>query len=279
MALLQLTKPSVTRLVLVTTLCGAAAAPGPIDLLLLVTALVGTALVVGAANTLNMYLERDTDALMERTRNRPLPSGRLTPEVALWFGLALSVAGLSLLSFAVNALTGLLAAIALISYVLLYTPLKRVAPIALYVGAIPGAIPPLLGYSALAGELGLEGLLLFGILFVWQLPHFVAIAIFRQAEYERAGLQVLPVRRGLAAAKLEMVVQLVVLLAVSLLPVKFGIGGAAYAVVAALAGLGLLGWGLMGLRASAGVSWARSLFFASMPYLVIVFGAFVLTAS
>jgi heme o synthase len=278
-ALLQLTKPGVTRLVMVTTLSGALIAPGPVALGQLLVALPATALVVGAANALNMYLERDSDAAMERTRERPLPSGRLAPEVALWFGVALALVGLPLLSFLVNPVTGLLAATALVSYVLVYTPLKRVTPLALHVGAIPGAIPPVIGWASMTGSVDVRAAVLFAILFVWQLPHFLAIAMFRQDEYARAGIAVMPAVRGLRRTKRAAVAYLVLLLVVSLMPALVGLAGVAYTLVAAVLGLGFLGWGVYGLKPEAGTAWARSLFFASLPYLVLIFGALVVSAA
>jgi len=276
--LLQLTKPRITRLVMITTLCGALVAPGPIKLWSLAIALVGVSFVVGAANAFNMYLERATDAAMERTKTRPLPAGRLAPELALWFASALAVVGLALVSSLVNPLAGLLSAIALLSYVLVYTPLKRVTPWALHVGAVPGAIPPLIGWASVTGSLSLPAFTLFLILFVWQLPHFLAIAIFRRGEYEKAKLRVLPAVKGLARTKFEIVAYLLLLLVVSLLPPLTGLGGASYVIIAAVLGAVFLGWGVYGLRAQAASRWARSLFFASMPYLVLVFGALVAAA-
>jgi protoheme IX farnesyltransferase len=272
----QLTKPAVTRLVMVTMLCGALLAPGRLDVVRLVVALVSTALVVGAANALNMYLERESDAAMERTRGRPLPSGRLAPEAALWFGFTLGGIGLAVLGLAVNPTAALLAAIALLSYVLVYTPLKRITPLALHVGAVPGAIPPLIGWASVQERLTLEAFALFAILFFWQLPHFLAIAIFRQREYERAGLRVYPSARGLPSTKRHVVATLVLLCAASALPLLVGPAGALYSAIAAVSGAAFLVCGVAGLRASAGARWARTLFFVSLPYLVVVLGGLVL---
>jgi heme o synthase len=276
--LVQLTKPAVTRLVMVTMLCGALAAPGAIHVVKLLLALVGTAIVVGAANALNMYLERDIDAQMERTRGRPLPSGRLSPELALGFGVLSGLLGVSLLALCVNLTTASLALLALVSYVFAYTPLKRVTPFALHVGAIPGAIPPLLGWTSVTGSLTVPALAMFALLFVWQIPHFIAIALFRQREYERAGLRVLPAVRGVAAAKSAIVRYSALQLAVSTLPYFLGLAGPLYLWVAVPLGLAFLAFAASGLRESAGPRWARALFFASMPYLVIVFGILVASA-
>jgi protoheme IX farnesyltransferase len=277
-ALWQLTKPGVTRLVVVTMLCGALAAPGPLQLTRLLVTLFGMSLVVAGANTLNMYLERDVDALMARTRDRPIPSGRLAAESALAFGLLVSVVGLVVLSFLVSPLVSLLSSLALLSYVLVYTPLKRVTPFSLYVGALPGAIPPLIGWAAQAGELSAAAWVMFAILFVWQVPHFLAISIFRRDDYARAGLRVSSSVHGQRATAQAVLVSSVALVAVSLLPVAAGMAGLAYVVVAGAVGACFFGWAVRGLRPEIDRRWARTLFFASMPYLVVVFGALVLSA-
>lgn len=274
-ALVELTKPGVTRLVLAMAVCGALAAPGHVTWVRFLVAMFGTALIVGSANTLNMYLERDSDRAMARTRTRPLPSGRLAPSTALWFGVGQALVSLPILTFAVNPLTGLLAATALISYVLCYTPLKRVTPWALHVGAIPGAIPPLIGWSAVTGTLDARAWSIFLLLFVWQLPHFLAIAMFRREDYAAAGLRVLPVVKGMRAAKREAVFYSVLQLACSVLPFLTGLGGLVYLVSALVLGVGFLVWAVRGLAPDAGAPWARSLFIASMPYLVLVSAALV----
>jgi heme o synthase len=273
--LLQLTKPRVTSLVLITSACGALAAPGPFSWSTFSFGMIGVLLVVGAANAFNMYLERDTDGAMQRTRLRPLPGGRLSPELALCFAAVLAVVGLACVLAFVNAVAALLSALALASYVLVYTPLKRVTPWALHVGAVPGAIPPLIGWASVTGTLDAGALSLFLILFVWQLPHFLAIAIFRESEYAKAGLRVLPAVKGLRATKREIAAYSALLLAVSLLPIWTNGAGVAYALVAVLSGVLFGALGFYGLRDDAGTPWARRLFFASMPYLVVVFAALV----
>jgi protoheme IX farnesyltransferase len=235
--------------------------------------LVGMALVVSGANALNMYLERDTDGLMARTRTRPLPTGRLRPHAALYAGLALSLASIPVLSFGVHPVPAFLAAIALVSYVMLYTPMKRRSPMSLIVGAVPGALPPLIGWSAVRGTIDAPGLVLFGIMFFWQIPHFLAIATFRKEEYRAAGLKVLPVVRGDRVTRHHVVRYLAALLLTSLLLVPFGVGGRAYQVTALVLGALFAGVGLYGLRRDAGVKWARVLFGTSMIYLMGVFGA------
>jgi heme o synthase len=275
--LVALTKPRITVMVVATMLGGAwlaeRAGKGHRSIAELVTALAGTVLVVSGANTLNMYLERDSDRLMARTKNRPLPAGRMAPAVALWFGLALSAVSVPLLTFGVNAVTGLLAAVALVSYVLLYTPLKRKTTLSLLIGAVPGAIPPLLGWTTVAGRVQWPGVLLFAVLFFWQVPHFLAIATFRREDYRRAGLKVLPVERGDRVTRHHIVGYLAVLVLVSLLLVPFGIGGTGYLVAAAALGAAFFAVGAWGLRPSAGARWARGLFAVSIVYLVLLLAA------
>jgi len=277
-ALVQLTKPGVTRMVLVTTAIGAILAPGRPVLSKLVITVVATAAVVAAANALNMYLERDVDARMARTRERPIPSGRISPEVALWFGVVLAIAGLVVLSFVVHPLAGLLCSVAFLSYVLVYTPLKRVTAFALHVGTIPGAIPPLIGWASMTGSLSWAALSVFAILLVWQIPHFLAIAIFRASEYEDAGLAVYPTVRGVPAAKRAVIAYSCLLLAVSLLPPLLGLGGWPYVVVASALGIAQIVVAVRGLTAPELKRWAGGLFLATLPYLLVVYGCLALTA-
>jgi protoheme IX farnesyltransferase len=233
----------------------------------------GSAMVVAGANALNMFLERDTDGLMSRTRTRPLPDGRLAPEIALVLGLALSAISVPWLTFAVSPMTGLLAAIALVSYVVLYTPMKRTSPAALLVGAVPGAIPPLMGWSAVRGTVDAPGLVLFGIMFFWQVPHFLAIATFRREEYARAGMKVLPVVYGDRVTRHHVVRYLAALLLTSILLVPFGVGGPFYLAAALTLGGAFFAVGAWGLRRTAGARWARGLFLMSMIYLCGLFAA------
>jgi len=275
--LLQLAKPRITTLVVFTTAIGLWLAPRGLPARTIVLTLVGTVLIVTAANVLNMYLERDTDALMARTMNRPLPAHRLTPLLALKLGLGLAAISVPLLTFAVGPLPGLLAAIALVSYVLLYTPMKRWTAAALLVGALPGAIPPLIGWTAATERLELPGVLLFAVMFLWQVPHFLAITLFRKGEYARAGLPVMPNQPGgERAARANIVRYTVALVAVSLLFVPIGAARALYLAVALAAGLGFLAYGLVGLRQDAGPRWARNLFAFSLIYLPVVFGALMI---
>jgi len=266
-----LAKPGVTRLVLVTTLFGGLVAPGKLGLAAWLITLFGTALVVAAANALNMAQEADLDALMTRTSQRPLPQGRLTVAPVVRAALIAAALGTAALC-TVHLVSAALALLALVSYVWVYTPLKRITPHALYVGAVPGAIPPLIGYASVSGgQLDARALALFTLLAVWQVPHFLAIATFRREEYARAGLPVFTVCRSQADVRRLMFGWSLGLFAVSLLPIGLGMGGTLYAALAVGFGLPFLLGAAYGLRAQADVRWARSLFFASMPHLVVLF--------
>ena len=228
--LIELTKPRITLMVVLTAGIGLLlASGGDATLALVVHTLVGTGLVAAGSSALNQVLERDLDALMQRTAQRPLPAGRMHPDVALLFGVALSIVGLIELTVFVNLLTALLGTLALASYVFLYTPLKRVSSLATVIGAIPGAIPPLMGWTAVTNEIGLGAWVLFGILFLWQLPHFLAIAWMCRDDYARAGLPMLPVVEpdGRSTAR-QMVLWGAALLPVSLLPTVLGLTGITY---------------------------------------------------
>ncbi len=267
--LIALTKPRITMLVLATEAAGAYLAPGHAEAGTQCLALAGTALIVGAANALNMWWERDIDSRMARTKNRPLPAGRLSPDVALGFGLALALVSVPML-FMVNVATALLGVAALLSYVVVYTPLKPHTHLALLVGAVPGAIPPLLGWATVTGTVGLGGLLLFGVLFLWQIPHFAAITIFRTEDYRRAGLQVVSVQHGERAARQTIALYTVLLVGASLLFVPFGLSGPYYPVAATGLGAIFLALAFRGLRTGGRFDanrWAKRVFAFSVLYL------------
>ncbi len=276
--LVALVKPNITLLVIITTAGGLWLAPGELSWARLVATLAGTVLVVGAANTLNCYIERDSDRHMARTKNRPLPAGRLAPRVALWFGLALALVSVPMLTFLVNPITGLLGAIALVMYVWVYTPLKQVTPHALLIGAVPGAVPPLMGWTAVTGHADWPGVVLFGILFLWQLPHFLAIAVYRRNEYEKAGIRTTPSVHGIASTKRQMLFWSATLVPVSLLLVPFGVAGWIYFALASILGVVLVGWSIAGFRAQAENRWARGLFLYTLVYLTLLFAALVVDA-
>jgi heme o synthase len=279
--LVSLAKPRITLFVLITTAGGLALAGG-VDLRTAIYTLIGTALVVSSANTLNCWMERDSDRYMARTANRPLPAGRMLPATALFFGLVLGAISIPMLTLGANELTGLLAAIALVSYVGIYTPLKQKTPAALLIGSVPGALPPLIGWTAVTGRLEWAGIALFGVLFFWQLPHFIAIAVFRQDEYTNAGIKVLPAVRGLRVAKVHAIVHSVLLLLVTVSLVPLHVAGLPYLVVALLLGSWILVLSMRGFEngtgshALTGHKKARKLFFASLIYLPALFTALAL---
>ncbi len=275
--IIVLMKPRVTSLVIMTTAGGLWIAK-PVDYVKAFWTLLGTTLLVGAANSMNMYLERDLDRLMHRTANRPLPAGRMSPDFVLMFGMSLCLVSMVILGFFANTLTALLGLVAFVSYVFFYTPLKQRTTFALLVGAVPGAMPPLMGWTAGAGEIALPGLVLFLILFLWQVPHFQAIALFHKEEYGNAGLKILPLEKGDEATKHEMVRYLFGLVAVTLYPVAFSLAGMTYFWTAAILGAIFFVWGLYGLRKDAGVRWAKSFFIFSIIYLPILLTVLVLNS-
>jgi protoheme IX farnesyltransferase len=275
--LLALAKPRVTALVIFTFGGGLLLAPGRVPLIRGLAALFGTTLIVAAANAINMYLERDVDGLMRRTRGRPLPEGRLTPFVALAFGALTGSAALPLLFGGGGFLVATLGLIAFYAYVWGYTPLKRKSPISLYIGAVPGAMPPLMGWATATGHLDAGGLALFAILFVWQIPHFIAIAIFRAEDYAGAGFRVISLTRSPRSTRATMVISSLLLLAVTMLPYALGTAGFIYGTVAV--GLGVIfvaiACRVIGLAPENPASrrWARGLFFYSLIYLTALFVA------
>jgi protoheme IX farnesyltransferase len=274
--IITLLKPRITVMVLLTAAVGLYAAPVPVEPRRALLLLVGTVLVVAGANALNMYLERDIDGLARRTRNRPLPAGRLRPAVALWTGLLLGLGALPVLTFGVNRLTGLLGLIALVMYVAIYTPMKQRSAGALVVGAVPGAIPPLMGWTAATGQLDLAGLSLFAILFLWELPHFLAITLFRSEDYLSAGYKVTASEHGTLTAKVQIVLYLAALCPVTLVLVPLGLGGPLYLWTALGSGVAFFVVGAYGLRRAAGLRWARTLFSVSLLYLTVLMAALVI---
>ena len=276
--LVSLVKPRLSSLVLCTLAGGMWLAPGELSVSRWVATLLGTAGTVGAANALNCWIERDRDRFMARTRLRPLPSGRMEPGVALGFGILLAVFSLPLLALASNGLTGSLGFLALVSYVAAYTPLKPRSPMAMLVGAIPGALPPLMGWTAVTGRIGAGGLLLFGILFAWQMPHFLAIALFRKEEYRNAGYMALPLVRGDDATRVWMLLWTVLLVILSVLLVPFGLAGPLYLAVAVALGGAFLALVTRGVVRREQKAWARQAFLFSLVYLAGIFAALLLSA-
>jgi protoheme IX farnesyltransferase len=278
-AYLELTKPRITTLVVLTAAAGfCLGSRGHVDFLRL-SAMAGCiALLSSGISALNQYIERDLDGLMNRTKARPLPSGRLSSGKALLFGSALSAAGVILLALAINPLTALLGLLTLASYLFGYTPLKTRSSLSTVVGAFPGAMPPLIGWASARGELGVEAWVLFAILFLWQFPHFLAIAWMYKDDYARAGIKMLPVVEPDGRVTSQQIVSYtLMLLPVSLLPVLVHLAGSAYLIGALILGFGFLYFGVrLGVARS---KWqARRLLQASVLYLPVLFALMVLNS-
>lgn len=283
--LVTLAKPGINAMCVVMALGGAGLAAhmgdaslGTDDLGWLVAMLIGTALSVASANTLNMVLEREGDRHMVRTRNRPLAAGRMSVWVAIVFGLITGVASLWVLGRLVNLLTAWISLAALLSYVFVYTPLKRRTWVALIVGAFPGAVPPLMGWTAATGEIGAPGVVLFLILLVWQIPRFIAISVYRLRDYTAAGIRTVPGDYGFEVARMHALLWTMALVAVSLLLVPMGAAGFFYFAVAGALG----GWFFVlcvrGFEPGSGTVWARAFFLASLVYLPALTAGLVLDA-
>jgi heme o synthase len=272
-----LTKPRLNFLVLITTLGGMyLAAPNGVAVPLLFHALVGTALVAGGAAALNQVWERETDGLMRRTRRRPIPGGRLRAIDGVWFGTLLSATGLIELTWKVNPLASAVAAATLVSYVFVYTPLKTRTSLSTLVGAIPGALPPVIGWAAATGTVSIGALVLFGIVFFWQMPHFLAIAWLYRDDYRQARIPLLPVlepdgrRTGQQA-----LLYASALWPVSLLPAAVGLAGMPYIALATLLGAGLIALSALFARERTTIT-ARRLFLYSIVYLPLLWTALVI---
>jgi protoheme IX farnesyltransferase len=268
----ELTKPRITLMVVITAAAGFLLAAGSLALpwWLLVNTLVGTGLVSAGASVLNQVMEVEADAKMRRTANRALPTGRISADGALVFGVLLATGGMVQLALAVNLLTALLAALTVAGYLFVYTPLKRIDPISTIVGAVPGAIPPLMGWTALRDAVEPGGLALFGLLFLWQLPHFLAIAWMYRADYERGGFKLLtgvdPDGRRTGQQALLWCAALV---PVSLMPSGLGLTGVAYFIGALAAGLLYLAASYRFAR-ERNTATARRLLLVSVFYLPVV---------
>lgn len=265
---LELTKPRLVIMVLMTTLVGFyLASPALLSWSLLLHTLLGVALASAGTLALNQYLERDLDARMVRTQLRPLPEGRVQPKDALSFGVTMTGCGLLYLSLLVNPLSGFVTAVSVASYLFLYTPLKLKTPLCIFVGAIPGALPPVTGWVAASGELPLGAWILFAILFFWQIPHSLAIAVLYRDDYARAEFQLLPVVEpdGMNTGR-QILTNSLALFAVGLLPTTLHLTGIIYFVSALVLGIGLLICGLMLARSHSSKA-ARRLLVATLIYL------------
>jgi protoheme IX farnesyltransferase len=267
----ELAKPRVVLMVLITAFVGFYVGSADVpDYSQLLKMLLGTALAAGGTLALNQFIERRSDALMTRTRHRPIPDGRVTPVEAFWFGLAVTIAGLVYLAIAVNVISAGITALITVTYLLFYTPMKRKSPLCLIVGAIPGALPPVIGCVAARGILDVDAWVLFAILFLWQVPHTLAIAWLYRDDYAKAGIQFLPViEPGSSSTNRQIVSHCAALLAVSLLPTLLGLAGAIYFVVAFVLGVGFLVSGLR-LAMESTLIGARRLLYASLIYLPVL---------
>lgn len=274
---LALTKPELTFLSVVTALTGYyLGTEGSIHASLLLHTLFGTALVGGGAGALNQYAERHYDALMKRTESRPVPSGRIRAHEALLFGMILSIVGIAELTLYANALTGFLASVTLISYLFLYTPLKRITTLSTIVGAFPGALPPVMGWTAARNEIGAEAIVLFALLFVWQIPHFLSLAWMYRKDYARAGYRLLTVvePEGTMASR-QILAYTALLIPLTVLPWSMGMFGTIYLVLALLLSLAFLAVGVILARERSNVA-ARHVFAGSLIYLPVLMAIMVI---
>jgi protoheme IX farnesyltransferase len=269
--LVSLVKPRIMVMALLTAAGAMSLAPGTMSVATALWLLIGTGLIVGSANTLNMWLERDVDCLMARTKNRPLPQQRLAASTALVFGALQGAAALPSLAMAgmIPAALGLLA---LILYVGAYTPMKQRSHWAVWVGSAPGAMPALMGWTAATGHIDLAGLAVFAVLFIWQVPHTHAIGIYRQREYDAAGLKTLPGTHGAAHARREILAFLIVQVAVSFTPALLGVAGIPYIVTAAVLGAMVL---VQAFGGNGSPKWARNVFLTSIVYMPVLFAVMV----
>ena len=271
MDLLELTKPRIVSLVLITTSVGFyLGSVGLLDYGLLLHTLLGTALAAGGTLALNQLIEHEDDAKMERTRTRPLPAGRLQPRDALIFGSLITAGGLLYLAGMVNVLSAVVTAAIVASYLFAYTPLKKKTSLCTFVGAIPGALPPVIGWAAVRGSVDIEAWILFAIMFLWQMPHSLAIAWLYREDYGRAGFQLLPVVNpdGRSTGR-QVLNNSLALLAVGLLPTLIGLAGQFYFCIALLLG-GMFLWYSLRLAVLRSRQAARHLLFASLIYLPIL---------
>jgi protoheme IX farnesyltransferase len=266
---LELTKPRIVLMILLTTTVGFYLGSAG-DYGKLLATLIGTAIAAGGTLALNQLFEREVDARMERTRRRPLPDKRIQPGEALVFGVSLTAAGLLFLAVMVNALSAWVTAVIVVSYLFVYTPLKRRSLMCVVVGAVPGALPPVIGWTAASGSLEVEAWVLFAILFLWQVPHTLAIARIYRDDFAKAGIRFLPVIEpdGRSTGR-QVITHCLALIAVSLLPTLTGLTGTVYFITALALGGMFLGYGV-GMATRQSVEAARKLLFASLAYLPLL---------
>ncbi len=273
---IELLKPRILLFAVVTAAAGEAIAPQGVEALRWLTAMFGIGLIVGSAGAFNMYLERDLDGRMSRTRSRPLPSGRMEPRFAFWTGTLLGLLSLPILALAANLLTAALGLIALVIYLGMYTSLKRATTLSMPVGAFAGAMPALMGWTAATGTIDPQGLLLYGFVVLWQFPHTYAIALVHSRDYARVGVYTLPGTRGERVTRIAILVTLAAQVAVSLALAASETVGDWYLPVAIASGAAYLLHGARGMWAGADARWARRLFLHSLLYLLIICTALVI---
>ncbi len=268
----ELVKPRLVVMILITTAAGFyLGAQQIVDWMLCLHTMIGAGLTAAGVLGLNQYLERDADAKMKRTQDRPLPGGRMRPLEALVVGALLTGSGMLYLTFIVNILSGFVISLIVVSYLFLYTPLKRKTSLCTLIGAVPGALPPVVGWVAARGTLTGEAWVLFAILFLWQLPHSLAIAYIYREDYAKAGFRLLPVIHPDGASTCrQIVVNCVALFGIGLLPTWYNIAGSVYFFTALLAGGAFLAIGIY-LARTRSMQAARYLLYASLLYLPIVF--------
>lgn len=280
---LSLTKPRLSSLVLCTSLLGIMLAPGNVSVIVALSTMIGLYFVVSGACMMNCYAERNVDKYMDRTKNRALPAGRINPMHTFIVSVVLCTLGIFILYFFVNTLSAILCLIASLLYVFLYTPLKRHSPIALFVGAIPGAIPPLVGWVSVTNEVGFWGLLLFAMLFVWQVPHFLAIAIYHAKDYEKAGIKILPNTLGVQATKRRIFIFSSLLVAIALLPVYLEKPmTSTYVTMTLIIGSFFIFMAFRGLiikNKQLELNWSRNYFWSTLFYLPLQLGVLVMFSS
>lgn len=273
---IALLKPRVMTLVVFSGFVGLFLAPGALHPFIALIAILCIALGSGAAGAINMWYDRDIDAVMKRTRNRPLPTGRVTPENALQFGVVLSSCSVFIMMVAVNLMAAVLLASAILFYVFIYTMwLKRSTPQNIVIGGAAGAFPPMIGWAAVTGGISLESFLLFMIVFMWTPPHFWALSLYRSEDYAKAGVPMYPVIHGDHATKKQMLIYTVLLIATTLLPVIFHMAGAIYGSAALVLGLRFLYYAIAVYRDKAN-QLAPKMFGFSILYLFLVLGALII---
>lgn len=277
--LMDLFKPKLTSLVVVTLLVGVFLAPIQINLILLFISLIAIWLQAAGSLSINCYLEKDLDALMERTKDRPLPAGRLKPEVALYWGWGLIILGTLTLIWSANLLTAFLGLFSALAYIYIYTPMKPKSPYALYVGAVPGALPTLMGWTTVTDAISGPGLYLFGLLFLWQIPHFMAISLYRKNDYGNAHFLTFAQTHSKEFLRLNIFIYSVILMLFGMIPAYSDWRGPGYLVASLMIGVILVGFALAGWKFKDEQSfneWARSYFIATLFYLPLQLGVLLI---